>query len=134
MVRAAGNNLGFLPPGADGFTAGDDVVFAQATALDGDVRTLQTGVRSDALTLTYLSALLNVGNAAGRYCRENPADPNCDCTTPDNARAMLGRCLPSFDPSTAAYGDAANSLAQKCAVDAAAAVASLVASSAFAKQ
>lgn len=132
-----GGGAGFLSPSfaVTAKPGADDVVTQQLVLFDGNSATLQRGTRVDALTLEYVTALRNVGNVAGTRCLQNKtSDPSlCACGTLPQATAMLKRCLPYLNPTTNEALSAAQMFQAKCATDPGAAIASLVASAAFAK-
>jgi hypothetical protein len=128
MIQTAENPAGFLA--SRKFSAGDDVLVGEASILDGDPSVARVGVRNANISLPVLSALQDIGNVVGQTCAANVAsNALCDCTTPANAHAMLGRCLPAIAPS--AYANLEATFATACTKDLAAAIASLVASTAF---
>jgi len=122
----------FLTPD---FTVGQDIVDAQLELFDGVESALRSGVRPDQIGLAYVTALKNVGNVVGARCaRGSVTTPAlCECGTNEAAAAMLQRCLPLASPSHRDFADIAAELAVKCRVSKGGAVASLVASSAFAR-
>ncbi len=118
------------------FATGQDVVTAQQSAFDGNADALKTGVRIDQITLEYITALKNTGNVVGYRCAQGlVADPAmCTCDTFPTAYAMLSRCLGGvIDVSSPAVAQMASEFAAACAASKGTAVASLVASAAFAK-
>jgi hypothetical protein len=128
MIQTQDNPAGFLS--ARQFTAGADVVAGEASIFDGDPSVERVGVRNATLSLPILAGLQDIGNVVGENCAASQgANPLCDCTTPDSAKAMLVRCLPSIDPTK--YASLQGSFADKCAQQPATAIASLIASTAF---
>jgi hypothetical protein len=128
MIQTPENPAGFLA--ARQFTAGADVVAGEASIIDGDPSVERTGVRNAALSLPILASLQDIGNVVGENCaaaRETNA--LCNCATKEAAHAMLGRCLPSVAPDK--YAGIEDSFASTCATDTAAAISSLLASTAF---
>lgn len=112
------------------FTAGVDVVSSQTRTFDGAESATRQGTRPDQLGVEVLTALQSVAGVVASNCLR-AADPLCACNTHDTARAMVARCLPSFDPATPEYEAAAAALETKCATAPGAAVASMLASYAF---
>jgi hypothetical protein len=128
MIQTQKNPAGFLS--ARQFKAGDDVVAGEATILDGDPSVARSGVRNATISLAVLSALQDIGNVAGARCAAaQDANPRCRCATREDAHALLGRCLPTIAP--AAYAGLEEGFAATCTRSPAAAIASLVASTAF---
>lgn len=119
----------FLPRGL--FSAGVDVVSAQTTVFDGAESATRQGTRPDQLGVEVLTALQAVGNVVGSACARRPDDIDCGCGSVDAARAMVARCLPSFDPTTAEYEAAVSALQTTCGASPGAAIASMIASYAF---
>jgi len=127
---------GFLSP--DSFvpttTHGvDDVVTQQKKRFDGDPQALASGVRNDELTLEYVTGQRNVGNVAGKRCSSATPPPNCACATLPEATALITRCVPDLLPTDPKVQAAAQTLASACAADRGKAIASFIASTAFAK-
>lgn len=128
MIQTTTNPTGFL--GARQFTAGADVVVAESSILDGDTSVERTGVRNAVLSLPILAALQDIGNVVGENCaaaRETNA--LCNCATRETAHAMLTRCLPAVAPDR--YVGLEAEFSATCATDPAAAISSLLASTAF---
>lgn len=128
MIQTQANPTGFLT--ARQFSEGDDVVAGEATIIDGDSSAERTGVRNAALSLPILAALQDIGNVVGENCAAaKSTNASCNCATKDSAHAMLTRCLPSVAPSK--YAALEEAFAATCANDPAAAISSLLASTAF---
>lgn len=123
------NRCSFLTRGL--FSAGADVVTAQTSVFDGAESSTKQGTRPDQLGVEVLTALQSVAGVVASNCLRTPDDAMCSCAGRDAARAMVARCLPSFDPATAAYEAAAGALEAKCAAEPGAAIASMLASYAF---
>lgn len=118
------------------FANGQDIVAVQNGLFDGNLESLKTSVRVDQITLEYITALKNVANVVGYRCAQNlVATPSlCTCDTFVTAYSMLSRCLGAVaDPSTAEFTLLAADFQAACAANKGRAIASLVASSAFAK-
>jgi hypothetical protein len=118
------------------FKAGDDIVLVQRSGFDGNADALKTGVRIDQITLEYITALKNAGNVVGFRCAQGlVSDPSmCACGTFPTAYSMLSRCLGGvIDPSSPAIVAIAAEFATACVANKGKAIASLVASAAFAK-
>ena len=131
MIQTQDNPGGFLS--ARQFTAGADVVAGEASIFDGDPSVQRVGVRNATLSLPILAGLQDIGNVVGENCQaQRGANALCDCTTPESAKAMLARCLPSIDPTK--YAALQGAFADKCAQQPATAIASLIASTAFGVQ
>lgn len=128
-VAANANACFFLPRGL--YAQGTDVIAAQTTLFDGAESATRQGTRPDQLGVEVLTALQAVGNVVGSACSRAPADVDCGCASVDAARAMVARCLPSFDPTTAEYEAAVSALQTTCASNPAGAIASMIASYAF---
>jgi hypothetical protein len=127
------NPAGFLT--AD-FAVDADIVAVQAQLFDGSPEALRTGVRVDQVSLSYITALKNVANVVGSRCADGlVASPElCSCATEAEAKAMLGRCLTAVvDPSSPEVAALARDFAAACSKSKGSAIASMVASLAFAK-
>ena len=131
-----GQPAGFLPPDAFVVTTQhgvDDAVTQQKKRFDGDPQAIATGVRNDEITLEYVTALRNVANVAGKRCSATTPPPLCQCETVESAVAMITRCAPYLIASDPAVQAAANVLSARCAANKGTAIASFIASTAFAK-
>ncbi len=127
---------GFLPP--DGFVVTtqhgvDDVVTQQKKRFDGDPQAVATGVRNDEITLEYVTALRNAANVAGKRCSSSTPPPLCQCETVDAAIQMITRCVPFLTANDPPVRTAASTLSTACAANKGTAIASFIASTAFAK-
>jgi hypothetical protein len=128
MIQTPDNPAGFVA--ARQFHAGDDVVAGEAYIIDGDPSVERTGVRNATLSLPILASLQDIGNVVGQNCAAQLAtNARCNCATREQAHAMLARCLPSIAPGK--YVGLEDSFATTCKTDPAAAIASLLASTAF---
>lgn len=128
MVQTADNPAGFLA--SRQFKEGDDVVAGEANIIDGDPSVERTGVRNATLSLSMLASLQDIGNVVGENCAAQlQTNAQCNCGTSEQAHSMLARCLPSIAPSK--YASLEDSFAMTCKTDPAAAIASLLASTAF---
>jgi hypothetical protein len=129
-----GEAVAFLNPNI--FHVGDDIVATSKVSIDGDEAELRAGVRNGTINLSYLTALQNVANVVAYNCSvaKNEAGSNaelCECGTADQARELLARCLPAFDPSE--FDGVVDTFAAACAANQREAISSFVASLAFAK-
>jgi hypothetical protein len=118
------------------FSDGDDIVAVQSLLFDGPPESQRTGVRVDQISLEYLTALKNVANVVGYRCQNALTDDDtlCACETDDQAKAMLARCLSAVaDPTTPAFADLAKDFGAMCQQSRGSAIASMIASLAFAK-
>lgn len=130
MVITEGNTNGFL---TSDFVAGSNIVTSQALLFDGTPEALRTGVRVDQISLEYITALKNVANVVGAHCVAGDAEL-CSCDTDDAAKAMIARCLAGVaDPSAPAFAELAHEMSVKCQSTKGGAIASMIASLAFAK-
>lgn len=123
------NRCYFLTRGL--FSVGTDVVGSQTRVFDGAESATKQGTRPDQLGVEVLTALQGVAGVVASNCIRTPGDPLCACAGRDAARAMVARCLPTFDPTTPAYEAAATALEAKCATAPGGGIASLLASYAF---
>jgi hypothetical protein len=133
MIGSSTQGGGFL---TSDFNAGDDIVDVQRLLFDGTPESMRTGVRVDQVSLEYLTALKNVANVVGYRCANGlTADGSqCACETDDQAKAMLARCLAGIaDPTTPEFGALARDFGTTCQRSRATAIASMIASLAFAK-
>jgi hypothetical protein len=133
MIVTPENASGFL---TSDFANGNDIVAVQKLLFDGTTEALRTGVRVDQVTLEYITALKNVANVVGRRCAgsqvETPA--LCACETEADAKAMVARCLAAVaDPTTPEFAALAADFQKACAANRGSAIASMIASLAFAK-
>lgn len=126
MIQSPQNPGGFLS--ARQFAAGSDVIAGEVRIIDGDPSVERVGVRNATLSLPILAALQDIGNVVGENCKSKGGS-GCTCETKEAAHAMLTRCLPSIAPSK--FATLEDSFAEACARDRAAAIASLLASTAF---
>lgn len=135
-------NGGFLP--ASSFAAGTDIIDTQKALFDGSEDSLKTGIRTDQLSLEYLTALKNVANVVAANAIAgavtNPALSQCATTV--QALDLVTRCYGAVvSASTPAFGAIVTEITTTCASAAtvampsprATSVASLIASPAFAK-
>ncbi len=128
-------------PSPGGFLTGDfavdqDIIAVQTSLFDGNLESLRTSVRVDQITLEYITGLKNMGNVVGYRCMQGLAStPSlCACDTFTDAYAMLSRCLGTVaDPSSPDFTLLAAEFQAACQANKGTAIASLVASSAFAK-
>jgi len=112
---------------------GSDVLSVESAFLLDPARSDRFGVDADAIAAPYLRALETVANVVAHNCE--PTSASCDCGSVAKAKDLMARCLPGFDPASAAFTHAARVLAAQCAAGPAGfreAIASLVASYAFA--
>lgn len=123
------NRCYFLTRGL--FSPNTDAIATQTRVFDGAESATKQGTRPDQLGVEVLTALQSVAGVVAANCLRAPDDTMCACNTRDAARAMLARCLPSFDPTTPAYEAAANALEAKCLAAPGSAIASMLASYAF---
>lgn len=127
---------GFLPPGSFVATTTqgvDDIVTQQTKRFDGDPQALASGVRNDELTLEYVTAQRNVANVAGKRCSSATRPPSCACENEALATQMITRCVPQLTANDPGVAQAAKVLATACAANKGTAIASFIASTAFAK-
>lgn len=120
-----------------------NIISLERVYLDA-ISTGTTGTNADSLEdVVYLNSLLTVASVAAFNCDVRAAsNTNCNCSTRDAATAMLQRCLPLFDPSSASFRDAVERLSstENCGAPETAAglmnrrraIASLISSYAFA--
>ena len=133
MIITPENTGGFL---TSDFAEGNDIVEVQSSLFDGTPESLRTGVRVDQITLEYVTALKNVANVVGSRCASGEVEtPSlCACETAADAKAMLGRCLAAVaDPTTPEFAALAGELGKACSANRGSAIASMIASLAFAK-
>jgi hypothetical protein len=119
------------------FKAGTDIIEVQRVLFDGLEGALRTGVRPDQLTFEYLTAIANVANVVGAHCNKGDTSTPalCDCSAGySQAGQMMQRCLSAFNPQTADFAQVQLAFAAQCRQDKGVAVASMIASTAFAKQ
>lgn len=129
MIQSVENPAGFLS--ARQFADGADVVVGESSIIDGDPSVERIGVRNSSLSLPILAALQDIGNVVGENCLAS-TNAKCKCATPEDAHAMLTRCLPSIAPSK--YAALESEFAAMCSKDQASAIASLLGSTAFGVQ
>jgi hypothetical protein len=133
MILSGTSDKGFL---TSDFADGDDVVDVQSQLFDGTPESMRTGVRVDQISLEYLTALKNVANVVGYRCANQITenDAMCACGTDDDAKAMLARCLSAVaDPTTPEFAALAHDFGAACHKNQGGAIASMIASLAFAK-
>jgi hypothetical protein len=133
MVVSPTNTSGFL---TSDFAEGDDIVEVQKLLFDGTPESLRTGVRVDQISLEYVTALKNVANVVGARCAAFITADNemCACETDPQATAMLTRCLAAVaDPTTPEFAGLAREFGAACKESRGKAIASMIASLAFAK-
>jgi hypothetical protein len=133
MVATTENPSGFL---TSDFKQDDDIVQSQQLLFDGNADALRTGTRVDQISLEYITALKNVANVVGARCRDDMTHSSdmCACETEDQAKAMLARCLTAVaDPSTPEFVTLAKDFNAACTQSRGTAIASMIASLAFAK-
>ena len=127
----------FLDPSFAADVGQHNIVLAQAKIIDGDQAALRAGVRADGASFPYLTALVNVANTVAYNCelerQHGDKSGLCKCETPEKASELLQRCLPNVNNNTDGFKALQLDFAQTCALDRKAAVASLIASYAFAK-
>lgn len=121
-------------------STGKDILEVEAQYLEAPASTLD--VRATGLEdLSFLNALKNVSFVVAFNCNVasgNSETPKCTCSTPEEARSLLERCLPLLDPATEKFNKAVEVLASKenCGSDdffnRRRAIASLISSYAFA--
>jgi len=109
------------PPAADGrllfllgtqYKAGDDIIDKEAPNMVDLSAGARTNITGDSLTDTYLRSLETIGNVIAHNC--STTNPNCQCGTKGEALAMMTRCFPGLDPSTANMADTAALLGAIC--------------------
>lgn len=110
----------------------DDIISVQRSLIDGDPTLLRLGTRADALTLEYVTAQRNVANVVAANCVATKS-ALCKCDTGPDATALMKRCLPQLDPSSADFVNAATLLQGRCVTNPGQAIASFVASAALSK-
>ena len=110
----------------------DDIISVQRGAIDGDPALLRLGTRADSLTLEYVTAQRNVANVVAANCVASKS-AMCKCDTGPDATALMKRCLPQLDPTSADFVNAATILQGRCATNQGQAIASFVASAALSK-
>jgi hypothetical protein len=133
MIATPENPAGFL---TTDFVNDDHIVEVQTSLFDGTADSLRTGVRVDQVGLEYLTALKNVANVVGSRCASDDvfSPEKCVCETEPEARAMLTRCLAAVaDPSTPEFAELTREFHAVCQQSRAKAIASMIASLAFAK-
>lgn len=121
----------FLNPAR--YPVGADVLELEGAFLLDPDRAERFAADADSLSAPYLRALENVANVVAHNC--DLRSKNCSCGTAEAAREMTRRCLPAFQPDAAAMAAATEALETTCSAGAAGArkaIASLVASYAFA--
>jgi hypothetical protein len=144
-----GAQPGFLPTSS--FAAGTDIIDVQKALFDGSEDSLKTGIRTDQLSLEYLTALKNVANvvAANAIAGAVTTPALSQCATTVQALDLVTRCYGAVvSASTPAFGAIVTEISTACSATLpdggtgapagvtaarAAAVASLIASPAFAK-
>lgn len=110
----------------------DDIISVQKNSIDGDPTLLRLGTRADSLTLEYVTAQRNVANVVAANCVATKS-ALCKCDTGPDATALMKRCLPQLDPTSADFVNAATILQARCATNQGQAIASFVASAALSK-
>jgi hypothetical protein len=133
MIVTPTNTAGFL---TSDFADGDDIIDVQKLLFDGTPDALRTGTRVDQVTLEYITALKNVANVVGFRCQNaiTQDDAKCACESAADAKAMLTRCLSAVaDPSTPEFAQLATDFNAACVKSRGTAIASMIASLAFAK-
>jgi hypothetical protein len=133
MIVTPENQAGFL---TTDFADGDDIIDVQKLLFDGNPESLRTGVRVDQISLEYITALKNVANVVGSRCANNVTvdDTLCACESEGEAKAMLTRCLTAVaDPTTPEFAELTREFGAACKASRGTAIASMIASLAFAK-
>lgn len=123
------SDVGFLD---NSFSPGSDIVTVQRDLFDGIEAELRSGVRPDQVSLAYLTGLKNVANVVAYNCDSSDA-VECKCDSSDVAKDLLSRCLPDLNPNSSDFQLALAAFSTSCRYDHKAALASLIASYAFAK-
>lgn len=105
-VDASTGRVKFLIGGS--MSVGTDILESQKLFIDSSGS--GTGLKADSIEDEgYLNSLLTVASVAAFNCDLN--SQYCKCSTETDATAMLERCLPLFDPTTAEFKNAAKTLA-----------------------
>jgi hypothetical protein len=131
----------FLPTS---FAVGTDIIDVQKPLFDGSEDSLKTGIRTDQMSLEYLTALKNVANVvAANVVTGAVATPALSqCATTVQALDLVTRCYGAVvSASSPAFGSIVSEINTACSATAtpqlvsprATTVASLIASPAFAK-
>lgn len=125
----------FLPAS---FTAGTDIIDVQKALFDGSEDSLKTGIRTDQLSLEYLTALKNVANVVAANVITGAGGALAQCATTVQALDLVTRCYGAVvSASTPAFGSIVLEINTACSAATpqprATAISSLIASPAFAK-
>lgn len=126
------NRFRFLLPGQ--YVAADDIIEKERGNMVDASSGARAGIAADALTDTFLRSIETVSNVVAHNCSADR--PECQCSSKEQAREMLTRCLPGLDPETKEMDEAAEMLGLVCSSDGSKgmrrAIASMLSSYAFA--
>ncbi len=127
MIIRNTESKGFLSPAT--YQVDSDAILVGKKDLFGSESGSRLSARSDGLAITYLGAINIIADIVADNCTtENPL---CKCSTPEDARNMMIRCLPAISPAQTQFEEATEELRKVCEIDQQKAVASLLASYAF---
>jgi hypothetical protein len=127
MIIRNTESKGFLSP--EVYQVNSDAILVGKKDLFGSDTGSRLSARSDGLSITYLGAINIIADIVADNCTAD--NPLCRCSTQEEAKNMMVRCLPAISPANLLFDEVTEEFRKVCELDQQKAIASLLASYAF---
>lgn len=127
MIIRNTESKGFLSQ--EVYQVNSDAILVGKKDLFGSDAGSRLSARSDGLSITYLGAVNIIADIVADNCTVD--NPLCRCSTQEEAKNMLIRCLPAIPPGNLQFDEVTEEFRKVCELDQQKAIASLLASYAF---
>jgi hypothetical protein len=127
MIIRNTESKGFLS--SEVYQVNSDAILVGKKDLFGSDAGSRLSSRSDGLSITYLGAINIIADIVADNCTTN--NPLCRCSTQEEAKNMMIRCLPAISPANLQFDEVTEEFRKVCELDQQKAIASLLASYAF---